>query len=336
MLALTVPALLQPALVLADQPSAATVTVVTQTSSPIELTQAQILAGADGNRLWIVYRNVSKGVVNRFAVTLTWRNAAGRAVTTIYKMVNAPIGPGEATTAELSGIGAARSGSQPYAQVTRARFSDLALWVAPPPPPPAAANATAGQSLALREPVTAVVNPTVSVPASVQQSDTTLSGTRVAGPVTNSASTSGAHELATLPEGTAVNVIIDSDLTSAKSSAGDRVEFRVANNITVGGIVVIPVGSRGVAHVAAVRHAGLFGRSGSLTIVPDLVATAAGALIPLQGATVVHPPTTPIAVIADITIFGGLFARGREAVLPAGSVITATTATQVAAAPGYN
>jgi hypothetical protein len=120
-------------------------------------------------------------------------------------------------------------------------------------------------------------------------------------------------------------------VSSASASNGDRVDFRVSDNVLAGGAVVIPLGSRGFGHLEAVKRAGIFGRSGSFTFVPDMVVTPSGGVVPLQGSTAVRPPITAIAIIANLTVFGGLFARGREAVLPAGSIVTGATATQIAA-----
>lgn len=311
------------------------VTVVDEPSSPIELSQAAILTGAAGTRLWIVYRNVSRETVDRFAVTFSWRNGLGHTFGTTFKMVNSSIGPGESTTTELSNVGTLHANAQPYARVTRARYHDLALWVAPPPPPPPAAAAGTAQAIAGRVPVTTMNYPNGPGPRPTATAATAapVAGSAYPGPTTMPSAPASA---AVLAQGTAIDLKLGSDISSSTASDGDRVDFTVAADVSAGGVVLVASGLRGLGHLEGVRRAGRFGRSGSFTVVPDLIVMANGAIVPLQGATVVRPGPTALAVLADLTIFGGFFARGRDAVLSAGSVVRAATATQIAASPSLN
>jgi len=311
----------------------------TQDSCPIDVSQAQILTDASGSKLWIVYRNRSESSVARFEITAKWQDAGGRTVGVTRRIVREPIGPGEATTTEIPWNVSVPGAAKLVVSISRARFNDLALWTAPPAPPPSVARASIGQALTGPVPITAMADltqtPNVSSAAPAAAAVPAATLPPVAAPVAEAPAqtTASAPAFNGLAQGTQIGVQVLSDATSATAVDGERIEFTVVRGASSGSTVVIPLGARGVGHLEQVRRAGRFGRSGSLTFVPDAVESANGSLVPLQGSTVVSPPTTALAVLADMTILGGLFARGRDAVLSTGSVVTAATASSIALTP---
>jgi len=303
-----------------------------QASSPIQVLQAQLLQGDDGTtHLWFAYRNRSDGVIARFEISATFSAANGRTLASARRVVSGTIGAGESTTAEIPRIALPAGAAKATIAVTRVRFGDLALWSAPPPPPPNVARANADQTIGGRLPVTDVVQPTTApIPSPASSASPTVANP-LAAPAANPvvAAASSPAPPALVPQ-SSIDLSVSTDENSATAAQGDRVEFTVVRGASAAGNRIIPVGAKGMGHLASVRRAGRFGRSGALTFVPDVVEAADGSFVPLRGSVTIHPPPTVLAVLADLTIVGGFLARGRDAVLPAGSVITATTATGVA------
>jgi len=304
----------------------------TQTSSPIEISQAQLLQGDDGTtHLWVVYHNQSDGVIQRFEISAAFFAASGKSLAITRRIVRNALGAGESTTAEIPRFTVPTGAAKVTIAVTRVRFADLALWMAPPPPPSITARTNFAQTIGGRVPVTDVVQPTTGpIPAPASTSNPSPAGA-AATPASNSAIAVGNRASSTtLVSGTSIDVSLATAENSATAMVGDRVEFTVVRGTSTRENVVIAVGAKGMGHVADVRRAGRFGRSGSLTFVPDVVEAANGSFVPLQGSVTIHPPPTILSILADLTILGGFVARGRDAVLSAGSVITATTATGTA------
>jgi hypothetical protein len=85
-----------------------------------------------------------------------------------------------------------------------------------------------------------------------------------------------------LPAGVSVPVVSTSDLNSRTGKVGDTIDFRVYQDVISGGVVAIPAGTLAIGKIVAVRRAGAFGRSGSLSITCDSVTLANGTVISTQ------------------------------------------------------
>lgn len=64
------------------------------------------------------------------------------------------------------------------------------------------------------------------------------------------------HAQGTLPAGTAIPVILDQSVSSRDARSGEKVAASVAQDVTVGGKVVIPKGSPAAVYVATARASG--------------------------------------------------------------------------------
>jgi len=74
---------------------------------------------------------------------------------------------------------------------------------------------------------------------------------------------------ATLPSGTVVYVMLDSDIETATAQVGDEFTVSVIGEIARNGTVVIPQCAAGEGHVTFVSKRGAFGRSGIVQIALD-------------------------------------------------------------------
>lgn len=123
-----------------------------------------------------------------------------------------------------------------------------------------------------------------------------------------------------LPAGTNVRLRQLSALSSQTSRVGDRFDLEVAEDVMLGGIVIIPRGSPGSGEVTRVRHKGMWGRSGRLET-RVLSVRANGSLIPIRGTIAERGETGTAGVVASILVVpvAGFFVTGTSAVLPVGT-----------------
>ena len=130
---------------------------------------------------------------------------------------------------------------------------------------------------------------------------------------------------ALLEAGTPIHLRLVQAVTSKKAKAGDRVAFQVLDNVTVGGLVVIPRRAIAWGTISQAQPSRMLGRGGKLAIELNSVAALTGEQIPLRGAqtdkgqpvfdlwaalTVVFLPVVP-------------FEKGEQAVIPKGTMVTA-------------
>ena len=69
-----------------------------------------------------------------------------------------------------------------------------------------------------------------------------------------------------LKEGTDVKLTFAQDLSSKTASEGDTVNFLLAEDLTVGGVVVAKAGAKAVGTVSNAKKAGMMGKSGELNV----------------------------------------------------------------------
>jgi len=85
-----------------------------------------------------------------------------------------------------------------------------------------------------------------------------------------------------LPEGTEVYLTFDDDLSSKTSHEGDQVELTLAEDITVGNVVVAKAGAKAVGEVSSAEKSGMLGKGGDLSIRLDYLKSG-GYRIHLRG-----------------------------------------------------
>lgn len=128
-----------------------------------------------------------------------------------------------------------------------------------------------------------------------------------------------------IPKDTILNMELQTELTSKKAKKGDDVPLLTVENIIINDIIVIPKGSRVNAKVTKATGAGLFGRAGKLEFMIDSVETINGVKIPLEYTTIREAGSDDgaVAVVAAVSIIGGLFMKGKNVSFPAGSKFAA-------------
>ncbi|MBC5825509.1 MAG: hypothetical protein GIW99_04485 [Candidatus Eremiobacteraeota bacterium] len=127
----------------------------------------------------------------------------------------------------------------------------------------------------------------------------------------------------TVPGGTTVTVAVVNPISSADAKVGDVFQIKAAQDVVVGGWVVIPKDSPGQGEVASVEQAGSHGKSGKLGLQLDWIYSADGGKVKLSNVN--HSASgqgnkgaASTATIASYLVLGpvGLFAhnfvRGKD------------------------
>ena len=135
---------------------------------------------------------------------------------------------------------------------------------------------------------------------------------------------------------TPVHLMVMSEVSTKERGIGYRFKLRVNQPVTVGGAIVIPVGTIAWGEVTSASSSGNVGKSGTLSA-KLLHVDLNGTFIPLTGETQAAGKSgTGEAVMAVIALgVFGLFAKGNNAKIKAGELMTGFTAedAQVPAPP---
>lgn len=137
-----------------------------------------------------------------------------------------------------------------------------------------------------------------------------------------------------LPSNTEVFLALDNELSSKKAKVGDAISLRVARDVMLGQVVVIPRGTPATGKVTFRTGKGVFGKSAKMDFVIDT--------LNLGGRTVALSATHRIAgdgntgatvgAVVAAGVIGGLLVTGRSAIAAAGSEWKAMTKEPVAIA----
>jgi len=136
----------------------------------------------------------------------------------------------------------------------------------------------------------------------------------------------------TLLDGTAVQLRLAENLTSATAKAGDQVPFEVTDDVLVDGVVVLPKGAAALATVTDANPKRRMGRGGKLNVNIDSARLADGEKVQLrasqdnQGGGHVGAMTgamvgTALVFFPAAPLF--LFMHGKDVTIPKGTEITA-------------
>jgi hypothetical protein len=125
-----------------------------------------------------------------------------------------------------------------------------------------------------------------------------------------------------LPEGMTVHLETRDEITSKTAKNGDPVNFVVREPVVIGGVTMIPAGSTATGHVTRARDNGILGRSGKLEIGVSHI-DAGGRQIPVRGDQDKKGKAGTVGVVGAAVVFLplGLFVRGREATIKAGTPV---------------
>lgn len=130
-----------------------------------------------------------------------------------------------------------------------------------------------------------------------------------------------------VPDGTALELELQSNITSKEAQEGDIINFTVVNPIVVNGVTIIERGAPAKARVAVAKKSGRWGRSGKLGWAMQDVLAADGTRIALRmekklagdskGGTVATGIIVTSLVFWPAAPLWG-FKKGKEVTMPAG------------------
>ena len=129
----------------------------------------------------------------------------------------------------------------------------------------------------------------------------------------------------TLPIGTTIQLEVSNTISSQNAYIGQKVNFKVLHDVSIDSKLVIEGGSKAVGKVVSVGKTGMLGKPGNLSIQLSRVTAIDGSNIPISASSVLKgedKSSTAIIVTLILCVFG-LFIKGGDAVLQAGSIIEA-------------
>lgn len=145
-------------------------------------------------------------------------------------------------------------------------------------------------------------------------------------------------ETVTLPKDSVIKLEFAEDLSSKTAKAGDVVKYKVADNVFVNDVLVLPKGAEGVGKVTKVVGPRMFGQDARIDVdfgfiyaidntrvkvfLGDVAKQAAETVAGAAGAAI-----GGMVVLGPVGIIGGAFVTGKSVNIPAGS----TTFVQVKA-----
>ncbi|MGE5507548.1 MAG: hypothetical protein ACM3RP_03515 [Chitinophagales bacterium] len=143
-----------------------------------------------------------------------------------------------------------------------------------------------------------------------------------------------------VPGGTPVRVRLITPVSSAEASDDAALAYEVVEPVKVGGVTVIPAGSRGTAHIASATPARMFGKDAQLKLDFCTVTSADGNLIPMTAPVTTFAPNHPersqtlavgagaagVVLLGPAGAAGSLLVKGREVVFDAGTEFKLATA----------
>lgn len=132
----------------------------------------------------------------------------------------------------------------------------------------------------------------------------------------------------TLPKETLVKINLLTEIHSGNSRVGQRIRYRVVDDVMVDNRVVIPAGAEGEGQVTAVQAAGRFGQGGRVEIdwgsVPTIDGTPVVMAVSERAAEqnqelAVAASMAGVVLLGPIGLVGGLFVQGQEHIVPVGT-----------------
>ena len=180
------------------------------------------------------------------------------------------------------------------------------------------------QSAALL-PASSLAQPPAEVPATPQQTGVPATPQPTEAPAAPQATK------VTIPFGTLVDLKFEGNVVPATSPLGSTVALTVTMPVVIDGKTVIAAGAAATAEITESSKPGSLGKPGSVGVVVKRVAAVDGTIVPLSGTKVVEGKSkqTSAIVIAILCCILGLLQHGENAMIPAGSTISATVATPI-------
>lgn len=131
-----------------------------------------------------------------------------------------------------------------------------------------------------------------------------------------------------VPKETLVKIRLLTEIDSSKNEVGDRIRYRVVDDVIVGGRIVIPAGAEGEGRVTGVQTARRFGQAGRVEIDWGYATTFDGTPVRFSVSTRAAEENQELAVAASVAglmilgpvgLVGGFLVQGREHVIAVGT-----------------
>ena len=128
-----------------------------------------------------------------------------------------------------------------------------------------------------------------------------------------------------VPGGTELAVEVVDELSSKKCKTGETIRLKLVDNLIINDVIVVPAGASVEGHITKSKGSGLFGRAGTLEFSVDSVKTINNIAIPLEyvGRIQAGSDGGAVAVAAAVSLVGGLFMKGANVKIPAGTKVLA-------------
>lgn len=135
-----------------------------------------------------------------------------------------------------------------------------------------------------------------------------------------------------VPKGEEIHIKILDEINTAEIKKGALIDFVIETNYKVDGYLVVPAGTRGTLQVTDLDKAGNFGKDASVTIRINDITAFDTSLIPLnlkldgqennsKEIAIGVSLLSTIIVSNPVGLVAGYFLKGKEIVIPAGTVI---------------
>lgn len=135
-----------------------------------------------------------------------------------------------------------------------------------------------------------------------------------------------------LKAGTFIPLEVISEITTANMTVGQLIDFKVTTDVSVEGNVVIPYGAIAKGQVTRFEKRKGIGKGASLQIQLKSVTAKDGTEIILTGGNLSEEGNSKLALSIVLAIFVCpffLLLKGKHAVIPAGTALSATVASDV-------
>ncbi|MBQ8417619.1 MAG: hypothetical protein IJX10_03125 [Phascolarctobacterium sp.] len=135
----------------------------------------------------------------------------------------------------------------------------------------------------------------------------------------------------TLPKDSLIQIEFTQELGNKISKVGDEVSFKVADNLYVNDVLVLPKGATGIGKVKKVVQPGIFGKDGRVDIDFMYINGVDGTEIPVFVGELAKQQAKSYAgaagaaiggmiILGPVGVIGGAFVKGSSVVIPEGSV----------------
>ncbi len=123
-----------------------------------------------------------------------------------------------------------------------------------------------------------------------------------------------------IPDGTIIRVALTEPLSSGTNHQNDQVHFAVAEDVTIGTVVVIAKGASAIGHVSEAEPKGKWGHAGKLAFSVDYAKAVDGSNIRLRASSAQGGQDSKGALMLGLS---GAFKHGKEITIAKGTALDA-------------